>query len=347
MVVILLEEILQSVLFDLRHRDLPRTAWLQLTWWWNGMTGWHWMTSSERWIWKLLSWRLDILPAKFRSTADTSENLQISIPSIHARRPFSVKAQMLLPVSTLEVFGAAKDVRHFLANNLGEIQQDIQRENNLTKIQNRDKKNVFLESGVKVSAVLIPRFGHPQLQIRWSGTGISTRFALLVSIHANLEHFKGFQWFTNTISDSPKNYKNTKTDNLHIFCSLLQQSSTFQKDSPYSYGLEGFSSPSVPTIRVPFDPWKAGSPKIRLSPHSCHVRSHGWSPSRRWWSESRRWPGTWVFHIPPNVVPFKGVRGTKSDVSKLVSGSLEFFFLFFVCFPFLSEVFFRSPNPEV
>lgn len=36
--------------------------------------GWHWMTSSERWkLWKLLSWRLDILPAKFRSTADTLE----------------------------------------------------------------------------------------------------------------------------------------------------------------------------------------------------------------------------------------------------------------------------------
>lgn len=60
---------------------------------------------------------------------------------------------MLLPVSTLEVFGAAKDVRNFLANNLGDIQQDlqdiggygkdIQRENNLTKIQNRDKKITF------------------------------------------------------------------------------------------------------------------------------------------------------------------------------------------------------------
>lgn len=52
--------------------------------WWQDDIGWHWMTSSERWkLWKLLSWRLDILPAKFRSTADTLENLQISIPSIH------------------------------------------------------------------------------------------------------------------------------------------------------------------------------------------------------------------------------------------------------------------------
>ena len=33
---------------------------------------------------------------------------------------------MLLPVSTLEVFGAAKDLRNFLANNLGDIQQDLQ-----------------------------------------------------------------------------------------------------------------------------------------------------------------------------------------------------------------------------
>lgn len=72
---------------------------------------------------------------------------------INPSTPFSVKAQMLLPVSTLEVFGAAKDVRNFLANNLGDIQQDlqdiggygkdIQRENNLTKIQNRDKKITF------------------------------------------------------------------------------------------------------------------------------------------------------------------------------------------------------------
>ena len=77
-----------------------------------------------------LSWRLDILPAKFRSTADTLENLQISIhiPSIsdqsinNPRIPFSVKAQMLLPVSTLEVLGAAEDVGRFLANNLGDIQ---------------------------------------------------------------------------------------------------------------------------------------------------------------------------------------------------------------------------------
>ena len=101
--------------FDLRHRDLPRTAWLQLTWWWNGwngMTGWP--VKDGNWDGDLTSSQ----PNSGRLRTPEKKIKSQSIPSIHPR-PFSVKAQMLLPVSTLEVFGAAKDVRNFLANNLG------------------------------------------------------------------------------------------------------------------------------------------------------------------------------------------------------------------------------------
>ena len=65
-------------------REQPGCSWPGDGMGWQDVTGWHWMTSSERWLlWKLLSWRLDILPAKFRSTADTSENLL----SIHPINP--------------------------------------------------------------------------------------------------------------------------------------------------------------------------------------------------------------------------------------------------------------------
>lgn len=102
-----------------------------------------------------------------------------------------------------------------------------------------------------------PSFGHPQLQIRWSGTGISTRFALLVSIHANLEHFQRVPMIHN--NSEIQKLKNTKKLTIctyfALYCSNLH--SVERKYIP----MEGLSSPSVPHP-VPFDPWKAGSPKF-------------------------------------------------------------------------------------
>lgn len=80
--------------------------------WDDRMTGWP--VKDGNWVGDLTSSQ----PNSGRLRTPEKKIKSQSIPAIHPR-PFSVKAQMLLPVSTLEVFGAAKDVRNFLANNLG------------------------------------------------------------------------------------------------------------------------------------------------------------------------------------------------------------------------------------
>ena len=158
------------------------------------------------------------------------------------------------------------------------------------------KKHVFLESGVKVSAVLTRGLDIHSCKFDDLGPGFPLDLLFLWAFMQTSSTSKGSFMIHNNLWFQIQKYKNWQF--AHILQSL-QQSSTFQKDSPYSCALEGFSSPSVPTIRVPFDPWKARSPwqpqNPCLSPHSCHVRSHGWSPSRRWWSESQ---GGFSIHFP-------------------------------------------------
>ena len=299
MVVILLEEILQSVLFDLRHRDLPRTAWLQLTWWWNGMTGWQddigWHPVKDGKLWKLLSWRLDILPAKFRSTADTSENLQISIPSIHqsihtifGEGTNAVAGEYLGSIRScqrLETF-SCKQSRGYTAGVAGYrgIWKGHTAKIFWQKFKIEIKKCFFGEWRQSLSCSN-PSFGHPQLQIRWSGTGISTRFALLVSIHANLKtHFKRFLHDSQIqfLNPNPKIQK-LNLQSLQSLQSLLNDSIKKIHPHPCAHhpcgdfcSMEGWPPQKSPKI---------SSLASYLSPHSCHVRSHGWSPSRRWWSQ--------------------------------------------------------------
>ena len=219
------------------------------------------MTSSERWIWKLLSWRLDILPAKFRSTADTSENLLSINPinpctkTIFGEGTNAVAGEYLGSIRScqrLEKF-SCKQSRGYTAGFAG--YRGIWKGHTAKIIWQKFKigiKKCFFGEWRQSLSCSNPSFGHPQLQIRWSGTGISTRFALLVSIHANLEHFKGFLhdsqqfWFS-------KNQKYTKLTICTYFAVFAGNWWFFAFNS--SYGSEGFSSPSVPPSDLPMEGW--------------------------------------------------------------------------------------------